>query len=129
MYKPRIIITSPSLDTNKNIGGISTVTSFLINNNFNYRYEHFELGKLDEEKRGIAWFFRILKAWGKWGFLMIKEKDFLIHFNFALDKRSIIRDSRAITTQRLMPTVIRSSVRSDSSILRFGLESTAYTVL
>ena len=97
-----IIITSPSLDTNKNIGGISTVTSFVISNNPSYRYDHFELGKLDEEKRGIAWLFRILKAWGKWGFLMIKEKDLIIHFNFALDKRSIIRDSPLILFSQIL---------------------------
>ena len=102
MEKPVIIITSPSIDSRKNVGGISTVTSFLIQNNLKYNYIHFELGKLDEEKRGVLWFLRILKAWCKWGFLMIKQKDVLIHFNFALDKRSIIRDSPLIFFSHLL---------------------------
>jgi glycosyltransferase involved in cell wall biosynthesis len=102
MNKNRIIITSPSLDTSKNVGGISTVTDFLIKNNVKCEYIHFELGKFDNENRGIKWFYRIIKAWFKWIQIIIKEKDLIVHFNFALDKRSIIRDSPLILFAKIL---------------------------
>ena len=89
----RVIITGPSLDPIKNIGGISTVAGFVIDNNNSYCYSHFELGKRDNETRTVLYLFRILTAWIHWFFLMICRKRILIHFNFALERRSIMRDS------------------------------------
>lgn len=102
MNKLNVIITSPSLDTAKNIGGISTVTDFLINSNKDVEYKHFTLGKLDKEKRDILWMLRILKTWILWGFLMIFNRNILVHFNFALDLRSIIRDTPLILFSMLL---------------------------
>ena len=45
----KVIITSPSLDPAQNIGGISSVTQFIIQNNKSADYIHFELGKKDNE--------------------------------------------------------------------------------
>ena len=98
----RIIITGPSLDFKKNIGGISTVTNFVINNNTSFHYSHFELGKHDKEKRTVLYFFRVLKVWIHWILLMIFRKNLLIHFNIALEKRSIIRDSPLILFAQLL---------------------------
>lgn len=100
--KPVIIITSPSLDTQKNIGGISSVARFLMENNSDYDYRHFELGKHDNEKRGVYWFLRIVKAWVAWFFLMIIKRDILIHFNIALEERSLIRDFPLILFARFL---------------------------
>lgn len=102
MTQNKIIITGPSLDTKKNVSGISSLTNFIINNNDTYHYNHFVLGKSDNEKRGFRWFFRILCAWTNWMFLMSWKKGYLIHFNFALDKRSIIRDLPLILIAQLM---------------------------
>lgn len=88
----KVIITSPSLDKDKNVGGVSAVTEFLIKNNTNYSYRHFKLGKQDGEKRGVLWFLRILKAWIKWFFLILFNRNILIHFNLALEKPSAYRD-------------------------------------
>ena len=57
-----IIITAPSLDTNINVSGVSSVTNFVIENNSAHNYTHFKLGKSDIDKRGFFLFFRILKA-------------------------------------------------------------------
>lgn len=97
-----ILITSPSMDTQQNIGGISSVTRFLIDNNSEYNYRHFELGKHDREDRGILWFLRIIKAWISWFFLMVFKRDMLIHFNVALEGRSIVRDFPLILFSRLV---------------------------
>ncbi|HEY5124477.1 MAG TPA: glycosyltransferase family 4 protein [Ignavibacteria bacterium] len=96
-----IIITAPSLDTNINVSGVSSVTNFIIENNSAHNYTHFKLGKSDIDKRGFFLFFRILKAWISWGYAMVFRRDVFVHFNFALDKRSIIRDSPLILFARL----------------------------
>jgi len=96
-----ILITAPSLDTNINVSGVSSVATFVIENNSQHNYIHFRLGKSDIDKRGYFPFFRILKASILWGFAMIFRKNIFVHFNFALDKRFIIRDSPLILFARL----------------------------
>jgi glycosyltransferase involved in cell wall biosynthesis len=97
-----IIITSPSLDTNINVSGVSSVTKFIIENNPVHNYIHFTLGKSDVDKGGFFIIFRILKAWIVWCFFLVFKKDLMVHFNFALDIRSIIRDSPMIIFARLL---------------------------
>jgi glycosyltransferase involved in cell wall biosynthesis len=97
-----IIITSPSLDTNINVSGVSSVTKFIIENNPVHNYIHFILGKRDIDRRGLFSSFRILKAWITWCFIMIFRRDLLVHFNFSLDKRSIIRDAPLILFARVL---------------------------
>lgn len=41
----KVIITSPSLNPKENVSGVSSVARFIIDNNPNYKYLHFELGK------------------------------------------------------------------------------------
>jgi glycosyltransferase involved in cell wall biosynthesis len=96
-----IIITAPSLDTYSNVSGISSVTNFVIKNNPIHNYVHFALGKSDNESRFFT-IFRIIRAWIKWVILMIFHGNYLIHFNFALDKRSIIRDAPLILFARVL---------------------------
>ena len=96
----KILITSPSLDTNQNVSGISSVTQFIISYNNENEYLHFELGRKDNENRNLFWFFRILKTYFKWGYLLLTHKGILVHFNLALAKPSIIRDSPLILIAR-----------------------------
>jgi len=102
MNKNRVIITSPSLDVNKNVSGISSVANFIIESNDLYSYIHFELGKKDSEKRGVVWLFRNISAWIKWFLLMIWKRNLIIHFNLALDKPSLIRDLPLILFGQLL---------------------------
>jgi len=88
----KVIITSPNLDPNYNVSGVSAVTGFIIRNNPDYKYQHFELGKIDGQKRGLTWFLKNIKVWCLWFWLMVWSRKVLIHFNIALNMRSVIRD-------------------------------------
>ena len=98
----KIIITSPSLNTNHNVSGMSSVTNFIIGCNTGHKYVHFRLGKKDEETRNLAWALRTLRAYIKWGQVLIGNPGTVIHFNVALDKRALVRDSPLIWTARLL---------------------------
>jgi hypothetical protein len=82
----RIIITSPSLNTNHNVSGISSVTNFIISSNPGNKYVPFVIGRKDNEKRNLSWFFRIFGVYIKWFFLMVTQRSVLIHFNLALSE-------------------------------------------
>ena len=95
-----VLITGPSLDPSENVSGIAAVVNDIIGNNPVHTYIHFQLGRIDKDKsKGI---FRNLKAWFNWFLILSKKKEILIHFNFALDKRSIIRDTPLILLSRIM---------------------------
>ena len=97
----RIVITSPSLDMNKKVAGISAVTQFIITNNDKNQYTHFELGKNDSERRGLRWVLQLIKLYSKWLLVLFTKKHSHIHFNIALTKPSIIRDSPLIILARI----------------------------
>lgn len=97
----KILITSPSLDTNKNVSGISSITQFIITFNTKNKYLHFELGRKDSQKRNLTWFINILRVYLKWPYVILSAKIDLIHFNLALTKESIIRDFPLIMMARL----------------------------
>lgn len=62
----KVIITAPSLDPSQNVSGVSSVAQFIIDNNPEWEYQHFELGKKDKEKRGLGNVKRLLKCYGVW---------------------------------------------------------------
>jgi len=97
----KVIITSPSLDPNKNVSGISSVTQFIIKNIPQKEYIHFELGKKDNEKGGIYRIKAIIKSLINWNKTLNKYPDAIIHYNFPLSKFSIIRDPLFIMIARL----------------------------
>ena len=98
----KTIITTPSLNANNKVAGISSVTSFIIDHNIERKYIVFEIGKNDDVQRGILWFLNILKTYFKWCYLMATERKVLIHFNIALAKPSIIRDSPLILIAKML---------------------------
>lgn len=97
----KIVITSPSLDSNENVSGISAVTRFIIGANRSRSYLHFELGRKDAERRDAGWLFRLLRSYRDWLLLMLSGGDFAIHFNLALSPASILRDVPLILLARL----------------------------
>ncbi len=102
MSESGILITAPSLDTKNNVSGISSVVNFIIDNNHGQVYKHFELGRRDNEKRNLWWFFGLIKTTFKWMFVVCSKKIKLVHFNFALSKASIIRDAPLVLFARLI---------------------------
>ncbi|MBC7655031.1 MAG: glycosyltransferase family 4 protein [Oligoflexus sp.] len=99
-----IIITAPDLDSDKNVSGISSVVNFIIDKNPQHHYIHFEIGKKDDEKRGVKWFLKIVKNYFKWFYLMATVRDKLVHFNLPLDKRAVIRDCPLLILTKLFGT-------------------------
>ena len=89
----QIIIVSPSLDTTKNVSGVSSVTKFIIENNPHHNYVHFELGRRDGEKGGLYRICSIIRKFKEWKRLLKKYPNAIVHYNFPLEKPSIIRDT------------------------------------
>lgn len=87
----KVIITAPSLDPTQNVSGVSSVVQFIIDNNKEHEYTHFELGKKDKEKRGIGNVTRILKCYKNWK-KTLKGHNCIVHYSFPLSAPSILRD-------------------------------------
>jgi glycosyltransferase involved in cell wall biosynthesis len=90
MVKHKVLITSPSLYTKKNIGGISNLTRLILDNNKGVDYIHFVVGKEDNKQRNHKWFFSQFKKWANFHRTLKKEKIEVVHINMPLGKYSII---------------------------------------
>lgn len=90
--KTKVIIISPSLNPLHNVSGISSITEFIIKNNYQYEYIHFELGRKDNERKNFLRIICILKSLIAWLKLLIQNKNVIVHYNFPLSKASILRD-------------------------------------
>lgn len=88
----QVIITSPSLDPTQNVSGVSSVTQFIIDNNDAMEYVHFELGRKDKEKGGWRRIPAILCKLKEWQKVLKQYPEAIIHYNFPLEKPSILRD-------------------------------------
>ena len=87
--KTKIIIVSPSLDPKQNVSGISSVTQFIISNNPDCHYIHFELGRKDNESGGLSRVKVIMKSLILWNRILNSYPEALVHYNFPLSKMSI----------------------------------------
>lgn len=87
-----IIITAPSLNPNENVSGISSVAQFIISNNGEQRYLHFELGKKDKERGGWHRVPALMRKYDEWKRMLAEHPDAIVHYNFPLSKASLLRD-------------------------------------
>lgn len=97
----KVTIVSPSLDVSQNVSGISSVTSFIISRNQKHKYVLFEIGKKDGDQRGLKWVYQMLKIYIKWMRIVIFKEGDILHFNIALSKLSVIRDTPLVLFARL----------------------------
>lgn len=89
----KVIINSPSLDPKVNVSGISAVTQFIISNNKEVDYIHFEVGRKDAESQNIMpRIKRILRNVVEWKKTISKNDVSIVHYNIPLMKGAIIRD-------------------------------------
>ena len=89
----KVIINSPSLDPNVNVSGISSVTQFIISNNKEVDYIHFEIGRKDAESQStLSRIKRILRNKKEWELVLKQNQNAVIHYNIPLMKAAIIRD-------------------------------------
>lgn len=97
-----IVITSPSLDPRENVSGISAIVAVIIGHNTENEYFHFLLGKRDTDARGLRGVIRTLLAYARWIEVLLTHRKRLIHFNLAIEARSLIRDTGLILAARVM---------------------------
>lgn len=89
----KVIITSPSLNPEENVSGISSVTQFIIYNNKEVEYIHFEVGKKDAESGNKLYrILRILRNRVEWKRLLTQHLDAVVHYNMPLMGAAVIRD-------------------------------------
>lgn len=88
----KIIITAPSLDPTQNVSGVSSVVSFIIDNNRECEYLHFQLGKTDNERGGWRRVGAITDALRAWKRILNEHSDAIVHYSFPLSAPSILRD-------------------------------------
>lgn len=112
LKQQNIIITAPSLDPTQNVSGVSTVVQFIIDNNKEREYQHFQIGKTDKESGGVLQrLLRIWKCYGEWRLTLTgtdkednqdnkdnlkskqrEDRKTIIHYSFPLSAPSIMRD-------------------------------------
>lgn len=89
----KVIITSPSLNPKENVSGISSVAQFIISNNKEVEYIHFEVGKKDAESGDkLSRIRRILRNRVEWNRLLRQHPDAVVHYNMPLMGAAVIRD-------------------------------------
>lgn len=87
-----VIITAPSLDPTQNVSGVSSVAMFIIENNREWEYHHFQLGKPDKERGLLTRVMRVLNSYKEWKRFIDEREDAIIHYSFPLSAPSILRD-------------------------------------
>lgn len=93
-----ILITAPSLDTSKNVSGISSVVYHIVQNS-THHFVHFQVGRKDNEKAGILWLLK--QVWLVLSFPFHLRNIHIVHVNTALNPLSIFRDSFFVFLGRL----------------------------
>lgn len=92
-YRKEVIITSPSLNPEENVSGVSEVARFIMRNNPRREYLHFCIGKKDGEGGGmLRRVRRVWKTYREWRRLLAAHPGALVHYSFPLDARSVVRD-------------------------------------
>lgn len=124
-----VIITSPSLTTTENVSGVSAVASFISRYNVACTYRHFTLGKKDNETRNVLWLLRNLASYAHWVYLLLSDKHAIIHFNLALDRRSLIRDSPLIMLARLFRRRVILHIHGGEFLAGEGMPSWSKAVM
>ena len=116
-----VIITAPSLDPTQNVSGVSSVVKFIIDNNRQYHYTHFEIGKKDSEKGGANRIISLTKGFSEWRSLLKSKPEAIVHYSFPLSTKAILRD----------PLFIKEAIRQRHRVvvhIHGGLFLTAKTI-
>ncbi len=96
-----ILITAPSLNTKYNVSGISSVVNNILAVT-DQNYIHFMVGKKDQQKRNIMWFWDQFILPFKLMYILSKHKIDIFHLNTPLNTLGIIRDFTLLNISRLM---------------------------
>jgi len=92
MSNRKILITSPSLNVNDNVSGISSLVADIINYS-KLDFVHFQLGSKDGIKKNLIWGISQVIIYLKIIFVSLFRRYEFVHLNVGLEKPSIMRDS------------------------------------
>jgi glycosyltransferase involved in cell wall biosynthesis len=101
----KVLITSPSLNENENVSGISTMISSVIANS-DCKFSHFAAGRKDGEKTGLRWLVAQSQLPFSFRTAIASAKPDVIHINTALEPRSIVRDAILARLAKKFPLVV-----------------------
>lgn len=87
-----VAITSPSLNVNNNVSGISSIVKTIIDYNKSLTYIHLRAGKRDDEKSSYKRLYSVIQSYRKLIKLLTKNSFDVLHLNLALNAKSIYRD-------------------------------------
>lgn len=98
----KVLITAPSLDPNKNVSGISSVVSNIIDSSDTAEYAHFQLGRTDQKKRNLLWLLSQPLIPLFFLFTLISYRPRVLHLNTPLDGLGVTRDYFLSLLSRLL---------------------------
>lgn len=88
-----ILITSPSLNPQKNVSGVSTVVNTIIKANVGQQYFHYLLGRPDKPMGKFKWLVALFAQLINFPFFVEKNKIQIVHQNLPFNGRGLLRES------------------------------------
>jgi glycosyltransferase involved in cell wall biosynthesis len=101
----KVLITSPSLNENENVSGISTMISSVIANS-DCKFSHFAAGRKDGEKTGLKWLVAQSQLPFSFRRAIANSRPDVIHINTSLEPRSIVRDAILARLAKKYPLIV-----------------------
>jgi glycosyltransferase involved in cell wall biosynthesis len=101
MAQINVLITSPSLNPEKNVSGISSLTNLLIENNNYVNYNVFVSGKEDKDERNIKWILKQILLPFRFMQALLNFKPDIIHINVPLSTLAIYREFTSMLISQL----------------------------
>ena len=109
--KIKVLTTSPSIDINNNVSGISNLTNLWIKNNDHVNYVLFTAGKKDKTNHNVFWLLFQSLVIFKYFIKLIANKINIVHINMPLEKLAIIRDFFFIIISKLFQKPVILHIR------------------
>lgn len=99
-----IIITSPSLDSEKNIGGISVLTKLTSLYNSEKKYIHFFTGRKDGDPKSLIWIIKQFLLPIKYIYVLLSNYSSIkiCHINIPQDNKGICREGLIVFLSKLL---------------------------
>src|SRR5687768_17286885 len=101
----KVLITSPGLDENDNVSGISTMVSNIIAHGGG-AFVHFAVGRKDGERSGLKWMMSQMTLRSRFQKAIADSKPDVVHINTAFETRALSRDLVLANAARQLPVVL-----------------------
>lgn len=88
----KILITAPSLESSRNVSGISSIVKTIIETNSDHTYFHYLLGRPDKVNY-IIYLCVLIHKLLSFPLVLRREKIDLVHQNLPFDQRGVMRES------------------------------------